>query len=41
MRQIAAAVFADHVERARIGELAQRHGWAFTWLGPLHLSRCF
>ncbi|WP_306191413.1 hypothetical protein [Streptomyces sp. MK5] len=35
--QIAAAVFADHVERARAGELARQHGWAFTRLGPLHV----
>ncbi|MGW1271850.1 hypothetical protein [Streptomyces sp. NPDC002491] len=35
--QIAAAVFAEHVERARTGELARRHGWKFTRLGPLHV----
>ncbi|MEV7152736.1 hypothetical protein AB0O05_40280 [Streptomyces sp. NPDC093084] len=35
--QIAAAVFADHVERAKACELARRHGWVFTWLGPLHV----
>ncbi|MDF3140861.1 hypothetical protein [Streptomyces sp. T21Q-yed] len=35
--QIAAAVFADHVERALVSELARRDGWAFTWLDPLHV----
>ncbi|MFD3840252.1 hypothetical protein ACFWWC_28965 [Streptomyces sp. NPDC058642] len=35
--QIAAAVFADHVERARAGGPARQHGWSFTRLDPLHV----
>jgi len=35
--EIAAAVLADHVERAQASEVARQHGWTFTWLDPLHV----
>ena len=35
--QIATAVFANHVERAQASAVARQHGWAFTWLDPLHV----
>jgi hypothetical protein len=34
--EVAAAVFADHLNRVRVSTQARDHGWTFTCVDPLH-----
>lgn len=34
--EVASAVFADHLDRLRVGRQARDHGWTFNTVDPLH-----
>jgi hypothetical protein len=34
--EVAAAVFAEHLDRVQLGVQARDHGWMFTTVDPLH-----